>query len=293
MTIFARMIGLGLSLSLSLSLAFPAPAHAAAALEPERGALPPTRLVVDTTGLGDTADVARSLLVPWIETELRDRHAVPLTGGAGPASGATLTVTVSWARQMASDWKIELAVDDGSGPQKLDPFLCEGCGTEEEVADRIFEELPAAVALLRGEPASGDPSMQPPVPAAAEDAPTAAPSASEPPPRDRRARRPLGPLGKAGIPLMIVGAGAAIGGGVMIGLGERKDDSSTGVDRATTNLRPPGIALAAIGGAVLVGGTVMLVIDRVRAKRDRTAQTPAVVPVVSHREAGVALTFRF
>ena len=68
----------------------------------------------------------------------------------------------------------------------------------------------------------------------------------------------------AEIALMVVGAGVAITGGMMVGLG----------DRASTRLM--GATLGVLGGGALVGGTIGVAVDGVRRGRESGRQVMVV-----------------
>lgn len=103
---------------------------------------------------------------------------------------------------------------------------------------------------------------------------------------DDRAR--IGPLGKAGIGVLVVGALAVAGGLPMVIIGEEVSSSTReAVDEI--DLRPGGIALLATGGAALLAGSVMLAIDVSRRNKSKLSLTPTFSPT----GAGLSLQGRF
>ncbi|HET6583734.1 MAG TPA: hypothetical protein VFG69_09805 [Nannocystaceae bacterium] len=107
-------------------------------------------------------------------------------------------------------------------------------------------------------------------------------------PRPRR----LGRLGWTGVALVVAGAGATAAGGALVGVGETPEPD------AATKLRdwkPAGYGLLATGGALLVTGIVLVVVDAVpRARARRSGGSHAMLaPALGRRHAGVQLRFRF
>jgi hypothetical protein len=104
--------------------------------------------------------------------------------------------------------------------------------------------------------------------------------------------RALGRVGWTGVALLVAGAGAAAAGGALVGVGETPEPD------AATKLRdwkPAGYGLLATGGALLVTGIVLVVVDavpRARARRSGRSNT-TVAPALGRGHAGVHLHFRF
>ncbi len=157
------------------------------------------------------------------------------------------------------------------------PFICDACG-ENELITKIREVVPACVPLLAVQQTSPEPVVDPP------------PGGDDPGPEDRSTKRPLKAIGKAGIALMAVGVGGVAGGAVMLALGERADPNPPDPSNPeTTDFRPPGIAVLAVGGALLLTGVGLLVADRVSAKKHSAVVAPAIGP----RFTGLAISARF
>jgi len=82
-------------------------------------------------------------------------------------------------------------------------------------------------------------------------------------------------LRNAGIGLTASGA-ALVGVGVGLAVAEERVADGDEERSSVRELRPAGVAIAIVGGAVLAGGVVALALHGARAKRSkRTAWTPA------------------
>jgi hypothetical protein len=158
--------------------------------------------------------------------------------------------------------------------RRVECTLC----TESEIVQRVETTVAEMVAQL---PAVADE----PAPATSEPS-EPSPGAVPPTPSDDDPSPRLRALGKAGAALVAVGAAGAITGGVLVALPPKVDVDDPLYE---VSYRPPGIATLAAGGAVLVAGVVMLVVDRRRA-RDRTT---ALVPTLGPGAAGVSVVGRF
>jgi hypothetical protein len=112
------------------------------------------------------------------------------------------------------------------------------------------------------------------------------PSAPEPAPlpADEPRRRP-GPLGWAGIGGLSLGVGAVVAGAVLASQPPMPYPGEPRMD-VLRDLRPPGYAMLGLGGAFVVAGAVMLVVDRRRAHRKPVAHRPTLRPT----PLGVAVT---
>ena len=119
---------------------------------------------------------------------------------------------------------------------------------------------------------------------------------SPPEPEPEKQRKALGTLGIVGVMGMVAGAGL-VGTGIPLALREDQiqgaSGSSTGavsgeVEQRST--RPAGIALASIGGAVLVTGLALLVVDRVRKPKKKAA---LLAPNLGPGHVGLGVSGRF
>ncbi|MEM9459586.1 MAG: hypothetical protein AAGF11_35745 [Myxococcota bacterium] len=82
----------------------------------------------------------------------------------------------------------------------------------------------------------------------------------------------LGPLGHTGIGLIVLGAGS-IAAGIPLAL-KGPEPIVLGAALGARSTRPPGVAAAIVGGAVLATGTALFVANIVRRKRRAVSATP-------------------
>jgi hypothetical protein len=261
----------------ALSVMCPAVAFAVAPAPEQETALVPTRIEFDNSALGPGQQMADKLLPTWVSEAFVADYDLRLVDD-DDAAEATVQFVLSWASLDDLDWKIEVSVVRDGRTRFLDPFVCEQCPTEDEVAARIRQQMPQIVEMLRADKAdrpAGDPAH----------------GKGERPPDDlgpeSRRRGDLDALGRVGIGSMSLGAAALIAGGVMIGLDRRGganpfDESANGVA-----LRPPGIGVAVGGGVALVTGIVLLAVDL------RPDRKTAIAPTLGRRLVGLSLTTRF
>lgn len=239
---------------LSLALALPEVALAA----PE--ASPPLRVAftIDTSEVGEEGPVIKRRIDERGAVLLRELEVLPARDDDDPRLIATI-------RQDPSDpfnYTFAITLVDQSGETRLDARgECPQC-TESALTERVLATVRTAIGRLR-ELERGDeavpegPPEPPPV------------SALEPTPKAG-----LGTAGKAGLGLTIVGVvGASAGLGLTLNpVRTRPDDPLHTIDT-----RPPGIGLLAAGGAVLITGVVLLVVDQAR-RRKRAQERVAPEP---------------
>ena len=116
-------------------------------------------------------------------------------------------------------------------------------------------------------------------------APSHEPSRNEP--------KAIGPLGIAGAVIGGLGIGGVVVGAVLLPRAdEERFDSTTNTGITETTYRTPAIGSLAIGGAMLVAGTAMLVTDLVQRKKKRQAAA-TVIPSMGARGLALTLTGRF
>ncbi len=126
--------------------------------------------------------------------------------------------------------------------------LLEAIGT---AVDKCLPPLAATVAEPEAEPETGPP-------------PAVVVSPAEQTQSDDRVR--VGPMGKAGIGLMVAGAATAVVGVIFVVQGRSFDTRPGALEQEGVDFRPPGFALIAGGAATLITGGVLYGVDRKRQK---------------------------
>gem|GEM_PF-2340035 len=76
-----------------------------------------------------------------------------------------------------------------------------------------------------------------------------------------------GPMGKAGIGLMVAGAATAVVGVIFIVQGRSFDTRPGALEQEGVDFRPPGFVLAGAGALTLITGGILYAVDRKRRKR--------------------------
>jgi len=196
------------------------------------------------------------------------------------AAVPAIVVHLSWVRYADSVYGVKIeTVQPGKPPKLVETFECE-CG-DSELTAAVIARLSAALEQLdEPEAVVTDPVVEP--------------EGKEPgtgqtrQPKDDSPRKPLGTLGKTGIGVGVVGASALIAGGIVYSRGVRFDPL-TG-ERETQGGRdfgPPGIAMLVTGGAALVTGAVLLIVDRTKPRKQKA------VAVLLPSPRGFVLTGRF
>jgi hypothetical protein len=153
------------------------------------------------------------------------------------------------------------------GDKKLDETIteadCEGCDEAallEAVGDAVDKCLPPLAAAQADDGAEVE---EPPPPKVEV-------KTSGDPPQDRRR---AGPMGKAGIGLMVAGAATAVVGVIFVVQGRSFDTRPGALEQEGVDFRPPGFGLIGVGAASLITGGILYGVDR---KRRRSAQVSLV-----------------
>lgn len=202
---------------------------------------------------------------------------------------STATIRVSWLD--AANFHYAVRVGLRGNPADDDaPILatCRGCTTDElvDAATRAVQK-----ALDRDRRAAD-------AAAAEQDRESELTPVVEPaeplPEQDASPRRGLGPMGWAGVGALGVGVAGVATGGAFLGIGETRPD----VDKSKLrDFRPSGYALIAVGGAMVITGVVLLVVDRSRARKEALLQgrnaRVDVGPLAGRNEAGFVVSGRF
>lgn len=196
-----------------------------------------------------------------------------------------IIVKLAWKDYENSVYLIEVATRrPGEPPQIVETFEAT-CMNDTALTAVVLERLPLALRQLEtvddspSEPSS-EPAPADPRGAGLSDEPVAS-----------RTRKPLGKLGKAGTGLLATGAVGLIVGGVVLAQPRQLDNpSGRFLEPEGRNYRPPGIAVMVTGGVLAATGVVLLVVDRVRARKSQ----PDVARVwVTPTGPGMALNAKF
>jgi hypothetical protein len=214
---------------------------------------------------------------------LREQHGITAQEEADPTLDAII-VRLSWIDYEDSQYRVVVSTRrPGQRAQVVEEFECECVGSE--LWGAILERLPAAVEQLdeEPEPEPAVPEVQPQStePDEGEGTP------SEPEPAERK---PMGVLGKVGIGVGAVGAVGLIAGGVVFSRGKPFDDPTGNAQvRDGSDFETPGVVVMAAGGAALLTGVALLVVDRLRPRANGRGPSAAVLPT----PGGVMLSGRF
>ena len=221
-------------------------------------------LEIDTTAAGNAGPVMLSRLEELGNLELRRAEILPRRAVDDPVIHLRLEVRGDEGDTYAifSELTVRGALLAGSAHE----ILCSLC-TEGEAVERARSELLRLVPFIRARfRPRPSPQLQPaPLP---------------PPPTPR-----LGLRGKAGVGLLAGGA-LAFGTGLGLALTPPRPDPDDPL--RAIDLRPAGYAVLTIGAAAIVGGAVLLILDR-RAPHRLTRLEPTLSP----NSAGLLLLGRF
>lgn len=187
-----------------------------------------------------------------------------------------LRVTIDWQGDAEVAYALTVTIHRGGEQVAQVSDTCPECGTPE-----LFDRITTCIDDLTGELATPPEEATPP---AADLTPNEAIPVDRPRPR-------LSLVGWLGVAAAGTGAvlGAA-GAGVWAKGEEIEQDSMNDALLLVTDYRPPGIALVATGGALLVGGVAMLAIDGARGRRRHARVTASIDP---RGTAAAIITGRF
>ncbi len=209
------------------------------------------------TALDESIDETVRVAAHAAVRERLERERIQLDDGAS----SRLSVSIAWNDDGTGDVALAYIVvaDDGS-PQRIDR-RCVRCGTD-EIIEQLVHDLPEIVALLRATPSAPAPPSAAP--------PRAPVDASSP-----RSSSLLRPLGKAGIALTAIGVAALVTGIALVARGQDVRVAMNPQYLEGSDYRPAGYAVVASAAALVIAGVPMLVVDRVRArKQQRIALSP-------------------
>jgi hypothetical protein len=265
-----------------LALTVASPAFAA---EPQQASTQPRHasVEIDTSDVGEEGPVIKRRTRERADVVLRAAGVLP---GRTDAGDPVIFVDVDELEGPEPGYQCEVWISyEGKVLGERRRVECPLC-TESEIVQRVETTMSELITLLPTEgdvePTDSSPTdVTPPT-----DTETDGSTTTTTTPTDDDRPKGLGGMGKAGIALIAVGVAGAAAGAVMVALPAKVDPDDPLFE---TTYRPPGIATMAAGGATLVTGIVLLVIDRRRAR----TRTTALVPMLSPTTAGLSWSGRF
>lgn len=175
-------------------------------------------------------------------------------GAAAAGAGPQLDIAVRWYDGPAGDMRVEYRVAGGSSAQGSSPqtFVrpCKTCDAT-MLVEKVRAEIGRVLKEFEPRPAPAD-TVTTPIPA---------------PPPAKPERQPLSGLGWAGVGLAAAAALPLPAGIVLTARGERRTAGNE-LAGEYTDYRPPGLALVGVAAGLLATGVILIVVDRVRARRD-------------------------
>lgn len=254
---------------------------AATPAEDPEALFPNTRLEIDASAIAEKsstedASLWEDIIATRLGEEFRAYHIPLITMG----EAARFKATISWVDDDSTDIRIEVEISTTTAPPETRSFICKDCVFAPGTAERIIEEMPTLVPLLE-QPAPSKEAQLPP-------------SDRPPTDEDQPRKKTLSTVGWSGAAIGIVGAGL-VGGGAFLLTREETNASPDMQGRRfgtdTHPLRTPGIALTAVGGAALVAGLTMVIVDARRQKERKNKANVTLRPTFG--TPGIVLTGAF
>jgi hypothetical protein len=212
---------------------------------------------VDTSDVGDAGPIIQRRVEERADVVLRDAEVLPGVGSDDPI----IRIDIHEIDGDDPGFSFDLHIEQGGRAVGQRRHIeCNLCTETEIVAkaeleiDAIIEDLPTE---REAAPVTTGPGLV--------EHPTAEPTDTGPSTDSKRAA--LGPKGKAGVGLLVLGGASAIVG---IGLSIPKWTPVADDPTRERSPRPVGWALVGVGGAALVTGAVLLALDRRAAAGRRT-----------------------
>lgn len=234
----------------------------------------------------------------WVlerQTTVFEGEGFPVSDGAGDV----VRIEISRYGDYGANTRARLSV--AGNEASLREFTCEAC-TDAQFLGKVEDETTQLALWLHTERARAqEPASEPEPTVAPKTDPTdeaegdrGKAGASEAPVEHQGKR--LGSLGYAGIASLALGVGMTVGGVVVLAEDPsvRIPPEDTLIEEVTSR-RPLGAALAGVGGALVVSGVVMIVVDQtiLRKRRSKARVAARVRPSVSTAGVGVSLIGRF
>lgn len=178
---------------------------------------------------------------------------------ASPRGGPRLEISLRWYDQAAGDIRVEYVLDDGRHGDGARPqtFVrrCKTCDAT-ILVEKVRAEIGPVLGFLEPSPTPLNPTDAAPVVHAA-------------PPREPARRRPLSRLGWAGVGLAIAAAVPFTVGVALVVRGKVLVGQSKGSELLEyKDYRPAGVVLLGAAAGLVATGVVLIIVDRVRARRD-------------------------
>ncbi|MCB9570112.1 MAG: hypothetical protein H6710_23380 [Myxococcales bacterium] len=238
---------------------------------PEADSIHRADLDVDTSALGGDGPIIQERIRERVGVKLREAEILPARALDEPR--LEITLRPGDAGEFSFAYELRLLVGDPRRIPVKHHGECASC-TEGELVERLVAAVDQLLPELREHstlaPASATEPTDPEAGAAPLEGPAEVEGPAPPEPVDvdpGPAPPRLGPLGKAGLAAISVGAAAAVLGVV---LALRPPTPLEDRPLYVRNTRPPGLAVAISGGGLLVGGVTLMLVDRARRRgRDR------------------------
>ncbi len=246
---------------------------------PVHAAVPTVTVELDVSALPVT-DVTGRLEAHLLEEQTR----ILTDTGLELADDAEATIHITVSRYGDADINyratIALLREGIEAPEVERTITCELCRDGEfviKVGDEVAVLSERVLYAPKDEPEEADTATEGPI----------EPTEDEPPTTTEKPKR-IGPMGGAGIASMAAGVGA-MAAGIPLALANDKTRSiASGVERRTT--RPTGIALASVGGALLVTGAALVAVDVLRRHKQRRV---SFLPTIRPSMLTVSMGMRF
>lgn len=204
---------------------------------------------------------------------------------------AVVRIGLEWKVYLDSHYQVRIEVErDGKTEVVSDSLECVLCDGP-KLAELLAKQVPAIVERLEVEATEPAPAETP-----TEEGAETGDEPSESPEVDREPRgKKIGPLGYAGIGSAALGAAGVIVGAVHLARGEQRALEPDLRFERVDDYRPAGAVFLGVGGAVLLTGVALIVVDQTVMKKRRaaTAKRPTLSPTFHAHGAGLALSARF
>lgn len=217
-----------------------------------------------------------------------EEHEVPLVKADAEA---VVRIGLEWKVYLDSHYQVRIEVErDGSTEvvsESLECVLCDG----PKLAELLAKQVPGLVERLEVKPAEPAPVDAPTEDALETSDPPPQTPEADPEPRGRK----IGPIGYAGIGGAVLGTAGVVVGAVHLARGEQTALEPDLRFERVDDFRPAGAVFLGVGGAVLLTGVALIVVDQTAMKKRRAvaAKRHVLSPSFHAHGAGISLTARF